>query len=70
MGGVEIVVPEDAKLRVQGIGIMGGIDRPRTRPSRPGAPRIYVFGVTLMGCVGVKYKPPHDEADRRQLPAS
>ncbi len=70
MGGIEIVVPEDAELHVQGIGIMGGIDHPRTRPSQPGAPRIYVFGLTLMGGVGVRYKPPRDKASRKQLPDS
>lgn len=70
MGGVEILVPEGAELHVQGIGIMGGIDHPRTRPSQPGAPRIYVFGLTLMGGVGVKYKQPRDGSGGKQLPAS
>ena len=70
MGGVEILVPEGAQLHVQGIGIMGGIDHPRIRPSQPGAPRIYIFGLTLMGGVGVKYKPPRDKSGRKELPAS
>lgn len=69
MGGVEVLVPEGAELHVQGIGIMGGIDHPRTKPSEPGAPRIYVFGLTLMGGVTIKYKPPRDKANRKQLPS-
>lgn len=65
MGGVDILVPEGVELHVHGIPIMGGIDQPRIRLSQPGAPRVYVFGVALMGGVGVRYKPPRGESARK-----
>jgi hypothetical protein len=65
MGGIEILVPEDAELHVLGIPVMGGVDHPRIRPSPPGAPRVYVFALTLMGGVGVKYKAPRGDSTRK-----
>lgn len=65
MGGVEIVVPQDAEVHVHGIGIMGGINQPSTQPGRPGAPRIVVVGLALMGGIDVKRKPAKDGAKRK-----
>jgi hypothetical protein len=62
MGGVEVVVPDGVELHVHGIPILGGIDQPRIRASQPGAPRVYVFGIALMGGIGAKYKAPRGDS--------
>jgi hypothetical protein len=71
MGGITIVVPAGADVRVHAIGIMGGVEEPGTTPVRPGAPKIVVVGLALMGGIEVKYKPPREEPWRgsKQLPA-
>ncbi|HEV3382093.1 MAG TPA: DUF1707 domain-containing protein [Trebonia sp.] len=58
MGGVEITVPDDANVRVQGIGIMGGFDHSSNGGGQPGGPTIVVTGVALMGGVEIKRKRP------------
>jgi hypothetical protein len=58
MGGVEITVPDDANVRVQGIGIMGGFDHSSSGGGQPGGPTIVVTGVALMGGVEIKRKRP------------
>ncbi len=58
MGGCEITVPEDATVRVTGIGVMGAFDRVTTGASLTGGPVITVNGLALMGGVDVKRKPP------------
>jgi Domain of unknown function (DUF1707) len=67
MGGIEITVPEDAEVHVHGIGVMGGVGRPRVSQGRPGAPRIVVHGLALMGGIDVRRKPPKGGARRRKL---
>jgi hypothetical protein len=67
MGGIEITVPEDAEVHVHGIGVMGGIGRPQESQGRPGAPRIVVYGLALMGGIDVKRRPPKEEVKRRKL---
>ncbi|WP_372499785.1 DUF1707 SHOCT-like domain-containing protein [Williamsia maris] len=57
MGGVEIVVPEDATVQINGIGVMGGFSHDAAGRGRPGAPTIIVSGVALMGGVEVARKP-------------
>ena len=57
MGGIEIIVPEDANVQVTGIGIMGGFDHRATGSGQPGGPTIVVNGVALMGGVDVRRKP-------------
>jgi hypothetical protein len=57
MGGCEITVPEDATVRVTGIGIMGAFDHATTGTGRTGGPVITVNGLALMGGVDVKRKP-------------
>ena len=64
MGGVHIVVPEDAEVEVAGIGIMGGFDHRASGPGRPGAPRIRVTGFAFWGGVGVERKPPKRALER------
>lgn len=58
MGGVEITVPEDANVRVTGVGIMGGFDQAARGEGRPGAPTIVIDGMALMGGVEIKRKRP------------
>ena len=57
MGGCEIIVPEDATVRVTGVGIMGAFDHSHTGTGTPGGPVITINGVALMGGVDVKRKP-------------
>jgi hypothetical protein len=64
MGGVEVIVPEDADVHVDGVGIMGGFDNRATGPGRPGAPRIIVTGVAFWGGVSVRRKAPKGKAER------
>jgi uncharacterized protein DUF1707 len=72
MGGVNIIVPDDADVVVSGIGIMGGFDQRATGEGTPGAPRVLVKGFAFWGGVGVERKRrrselKHQEADRREL---
>ena len=57
MGGIEITVPEDATVRVNGIGIMGGFDHSTSGSGAAGGPTIIVNGVAIMGGVDVKRRP-------------
>lgn len=54
MGGVNIIVPEDAEVHVEGVGIMGGFDSRAAGPGRRGAPRITVTGFAFWGGAGVE----------------
>ena len=57
MGGCEITVPEDATVRVTGIGVMGAFDHSNPGPGTPDGPVITVSGLAFMGGVDVKRKP-------------
>ncbi|MFF9787760.1 DUF1707 SHOCT-like domain-containing protein [Streptomyces nigrescens] len=66
MGGVNIVVPPGVEVDVRGLGVMGGFDaREDGTPGEPGAPRVVVRGLALMGGVSVERKLPR--AERRRL---
>ncbi|AOP45665.1 DUF1707 SHOCT-like domain-containing protein [Streptomyces lydicus] len=66
MGGVNVVVPPGVEVDVRGLGIMGGFDAHEDgTPGEPGAPRVIVRGLALMGGVGVERKLP--KAERRRL---
>ncbi|HEY3683766.1 MAG TPA: DUF1707 domain-containing protein [Streptosporangiaceae bacterium] len=75
MGGVNVIVPEDAEVNVTGIGIMGGFDHTASGPGRPGAPRITITGFAFWGGVGTERRPTRAqlsdrraaERDRREL---
>lgn len=78
MGGVNIIVPEDAEVHVTGVGIMGGFDSRAAGPGRPGAPRITVTGLAFWGGAGVERRAAgagrddhrhrhHDHGHRREL---
>jgi hypothetical protein len=67
MGGAEVIVPEDATVRVTGIGIMGAFDHTDAGTGAPGGPVITVNGVAFMGGVDVKRRPTmQDFRDSRQ----
>lgn len=57
MGGFQVIVPEDADVEVNGIGIMGGFDHKGAGGGTPGAPRIVVTGFAFWGGVAVERKP-------------
>jgi hypothetical protein len=57
MGGCEITVPEDATLRVTGIGVLGAFDHSNPGSGTTDGPVITVSGLAFMGGVDVKRKP-------------
>jgi hypothetical protein len=65
MGGIEIIVPEDAEVHVNGVGIMGGFDH-RASGAGAGGPRIIVTGLAFWGGVSVERKPSDAELKRRK----
>lgn len=67
MGGVEIIVPEDAEVHVNGIGIMGDFDQRGAGPGAPGAPKIIVSGFAFWGGVSIRRKATDTELRRRKL---
>lgn len=67
MGGIEILVPEDAEVHVTGLGIMGGFNHAASGAGAVGAPRITVTGLAFWGGVDVKRRAPDDELRRRKL---
>ena len=68
MGGCEIIVPEDATVRVTGVGIMGAFDHSDAGSGGAGGPVITVNGVAIMGGVDVKRRPTmRDYRDRQAL---
>src|SRR5271166_3933901 len=69
MGGVEITVPDDATVRVTGIGIMGGFDHGSSGSGGSGGPTIVVNGVAIMGGVDVKRKKPKKSKPEAELDA-
>jgi hypothetical protein len=54
MGGVDIIVGEDVEVDVSGFGVMGGFDHRASGPGLPGAPKVRVVGLALMGGVNVR----------------
>jgi hypothetical protein len=64
MGGIQITVPEDADVQVNGIGIMGGFDHSPVGRGGPGGPRIVINGVAFWGGVVIQRKP----SDREYRP--
>jgi hypothetical protein len=56
MGGIEIYVPEDVTVQVNGSGFMGAFEnsvRDQAQP-RPGTPLVKITGLAVMGGVEVK----------------
>jgi hypothetical protein len=58
MAGIEIIVPEDVAVQVEGIGFMGAFDEtPAAAPPPPGAPVIRITGFAFWAGVAVKRTP-------------
>lgn len=65
MGGIEVVVPEDAEVYAHGLGIIGCFGgRRAVGPGRAGAPVIEVTGLAIMGGIGIFRRPPKKASDR------
>jgi len=68
MGGIEIYVPEDIVVQVNGSGFMGAFEnhaRNQAQP-RPGVPMVRITGLAVMGGVDVKRRKP-SKKERKQL---
>ena len=65
MGGVDIMVGEDVDVDVSGFGIMGGFDHRASGPGLPGAPKVRVVGLALMGGVNVRRGQPGQDIDQQ-----
>ncbi|HEX5406666.1 MAG TPA: DUF1707 domain-containing protein [Pseudonocardiaceae bacterium] len=63
MGGIEIIVPDDITVRVNGFGFMGGFDHKGAHDGPPGAPVLTINGFAFMG--GVDVRPPKRKELRR-----
>ncbi|MDG9701355.1 DUF1707 domain-containing protein [Streptomyces sp. DH37] len=64
MGGIHVVVPDEAEVDVRGIGVMGGFDHRAAGRGEPGAPRVVVSGFAFWGGVGVERKRQRTERKR------
>jgi hypothetical protein len=68
LGGCEVIVPEDATVRVTGVGILGAFEHSDSGGGSPDGPVITIDGVALLGGVDVKRKPTAQVArDARRL---
>lgn len=54
MGGINIKVPDDVTVHVEGFGFMGGFDHRAGGDAGPGRPVVRVRGLAIMGGVDVK----------------
>lgn len=54
MGGIDIVVPDDAEVSINGLGLMGGFDQRAAGLGSPGGPRIHINGLAFWGGVSVR----------------
>ncbi|HEX3648078.1 MAG TPA: DUF1707 domain-containing protein [Pseudonocardiaceae bacterium] len=66
MGGIEILVPDDITVRVQGFGFMGGFDHKASGDGPPGSPVVTINGLAIMGGVEVK-RPKRKKRKRDEL---
>jgi hypothetical protein len=57
MGGIEITVPDDARIEVNGIGIMGGFDHHAAGDGTADGPTIIINGLAFWGGVEIKRRP-------------
>lgn len=60
MGGIEVIVPADLSVEVNGFAFMGGFDR-KGAGIRSGGPTVKITGFALMGGVEVKRAKPRKE---------
>jgi len=68
LGGCEVIVPEDATVRVTGVGILGAFEHSDSGGGSADGPVITIDGLALLGGVDVKRKPTAQAArDARML---
>ena len=66
MAGIEIIVPDDVAVHVEGVGFMGAFDEaPSTAPPPPGAPVIRITGIAFWAGIAVKHTPTYTPKQRR-----
>jgi hypothetical protein len=56
-GGMRIVVPRDADVRVRGVALMGGFGKRAAGPApstTTGPPQIVISGLALFGAIGTR----------------
>ena len=66
MGGIDVVVGEDANVHVTGLGIMGGFDQGASGAGARGAPVVVVTGLAFWGGVSVKRRASPEQEKRRK----
>ncbi len=69
MGGIDIFVPEDITVQVNGTGFMGAFEnraQDQAQP-RPGAPLVKITGLAMMGGVEVKRRKPPKQKNKNKL---
>lgn len=64
MGGIAIIVPDDAEVHVTGMGVMGAFEHGPTGIGQVGAPKIVINGLAFWGAVDVKRKPRKNRPDK------
>ena len=62
LGGCEVIVPDDATVRVNGVGILGAFEHSGAGGGSPDGPVITISGLALLGGVDVTRKPSVDAA--------
>jgi hypothetical protein len=66
MGGIDVIVPENANVHVTGLGIMGSFEHGASGAGGRGAPIVMVTGLAFWGGVTVKRRPSAEEEKRRK----
>lgn len=66
MGGIDIVLPENAEVHSSGFGIMGGFDHAADDCRKATGPRIIVTGFAFWGGVAVRKRPTDPELRRQR----
>lgn len=66
MGGIDVIVAEEANVHVTGVAVMGSFEHGSSGAGVPAAPTITVSGFAFWGGVTVKRKPSDAELKRRK----
>ncbi|MFT7836597.1 DUF1707 domain-containing protein [Saccharothrix sp. BKS2] len=68
MGGIEVIVPADVTVRVDGVGFMGAFEDTTHKgdPTVPGGPHVRITGFAMMGAVEVR-RPKRKKSKNREI---